>query len=70
MQGRSELHGVAFHYESGGWFEQDIQGDQETLQKGKEQKKKKPSNCELTDIILYTFIILLPPLSGYLWDHL
>lgn len=36
----------------------------------KKTKKKTPSNCELTDIILYTFIILLPPLSGYLWDHL
>lgn len=41
VQGHSELRGVAFHYESGGWFEQDIQGDQESIQKGKEQKQTK-----------------------------
>lgn len=38
LQRHSKLHGVAFRYESGGRFEQTIQGDQETLQKGEDQE--------------------------------
>jgi len=38
VQGHTELPGVAFCYESGGWFKQAIQGNQKSFQKGKDQK--------------------------------
>lgn len=36
----------------------------------KKKKKNIDLNSELTVIILKMFMLVLPPLSGYLWDHI